>query len=339
MRSARDTPAARCPRRTSRAAYRPPRSPLSPPPRSRIPATSAVVFASRLLADPGIPLDDRIVSPVLLLAAFAIGPSLALWWRSMLGAGEKNRRTVALVTMGIALAWAAAAAYDSADVVRSYHEDGGDLASREWRLSPARRTRLRTAPPGAHDLSPTGRPRSGSTPAAPRRSCPIRSIPPRSPAFARSSRANTARFSPFRRPTRTWRRPTPSPVSPVSLRWCARQTAGPSGAFPPLFPRTHSHPALHPLAPGRPPRQQFVHDFSPSFHSPRRALMWRGPRALYPRRVRVRWWSTSRHFRHALRALARHQPRRDASHAVGRVLRRRQATATATASPREEGNH
>ena len=60
-----------------------------------------VVGASRLLADPGIPLDDRMLAPVFLLVALRIGVALAAFWRASL----PERRGIVLLTAGIAASW------------------------------------------------------------------------------------------------------------------------------------------------------------------------------------------------------------------------------------------
>lgn len=92
-----------------------------------------VVGASRLAADPGIPLDDRMLAPVFLLMSLAIGVALTAWWRSAL---RREGRGALLLTMGITLSWIAGAVGVSSAAVDDFRRDGGDLASREWRLSP-----------------------------------------------------------------------------------------------------------------------------------------------------------------------------------------------------------
>jgi hypothetical protein len=89
--------------------------------------------ASRLLADPGIPFDDRLLSPLFLLAALAIGPTLAHWWQAAARAG---RRGTVLFSLGITACWIAGAAQISVQLVREFRADGADMASSDWRLSP-----------------------------------------------------------------------------------------------------------------------------------------------------------------------------------------------------------
>ena len=91
-----------------------------------------VVGASRLLADPGIPLDDRMLAPVFLLVALRLGVALAAFWR----AAFAGRRGVVLLTAGITASWMWGSAEVSAGWVNDYREDGGDLAAHEWAASP-----------------------------------------------------------------------------------------------------------------------------------------------------------------------------------------------------------
>jgi len=88
-----------------------------------------LVGASRLFADGDIPLDERILAPVFVLGAIAIGAALVRWW---FAAG----RGLTLLTAGIMASWVIASAKQSKWWVDIYREDGGDFASREWRLSP-----------------------------------------------------------------------------------------------------------------------------------------------------------------------------------------------------------
>jgi hypothetical protein len=95
-----------------------------------------VVGASRLIADPGIPLDERILAPLFLLASLAIGVALASCWRSAFGARGTANRGRALFAFGITVSWIVGAAGVSGTAIREAREDGGDLAASEWRLSP-----------------------------------------------------------------------------------------------------------------------------------------------------------------------------------------------------------
>ncbi|HVT39261.1 MAG TPA: hypothetical protein VHE78_09470 [Gemmatimonadaceae bacterium] len=89
--------------------------------------------ASRLLADPGIPFDDRLLSPLFLLAALAIGVALARWWQAVARAGSRG---AALFSLGITASWIAGATQANMQLVQEFRADGADLASSEWRLSP-----------------------------------------------------------------------------------------------------------------------------------------------------------------------------------------------------------
>jgi hypothetical protein len=91
-----------------------------------------VVGASRLLADPGIPLDDRMLAPVFLLAALGVGIALAGYWRALL----PERRGIVLLTAGIAASWMWGSEEVGAALVNDSRWDGGDLAAHEWTASP-----------------------------------------------------------------------------------------------------------------------------------------------------------------------------------------------------------
>jgi len=91
-----------------------------------------VLLASRLLADPGIPLDDRILAPVFLLMALRVGVALAAFWRDSLLA----HRGIVLLTVGISAAWIWGSEEVSAGFVNDFRADGGDLAAHEWSASP-----------------------------------------------------------------------------------------------------------------------------------------------------------------------------------------------------------
>lgn len=88
-----------------------------------------VIGASRLFADPGIPLDDRLLAPIFLLASLGAAPALTSWMRAA-------SRGPAFVSGVVFIAWLAGSAKTTADLVRDYRSDGGDFASSEWRISP-----------------------------------------------------------------------------------------------------------------------------------------------------------------------------------------------------------
>ena len=91
-----------------------------------------VVGASRLLADPGIPLDDRMLAPVFLILSLRIGVALAAFWRESLLA----HRGIVLLTVGITASWIWGSEDVSAGWVHDFRADGGDLAGHEWIASP-----------------------------------------------------------------------------------------------------------------------------------------------------------------------------------------------------------
>lgn len=88
-----------------------------------------LVLASRIIADPGIPLDDRMMAPLLVLLEIAIVLAVVPAWRKWPRAGR-----VALV---IALVvWCAAALRVSVDSARYAVGTGNDFAEDCWRDSP-----------------------------------------------------------------------------------------------------------------------------------------------------------------------------------------------------------
>ena len=93
---------------------------------------ASVVGASRLLADPGIPLDDRMLAPVFLLVALTTGVALASLWRQLF----RDRRELIILTAGITASWMWGSAQVGAGWVDDFATDGGDLAAHEWAASP-----------------------------------------------------------------------------------------------------------------------------------------------------------------------------------------------------------
>jgi hypothetical protein len=93
---------------------------------------AAVVMASRLLADPGIPFDDRMLSPVYLLIALWFGVSVAAFWRACFS----DRRELILLTAGFTASWIWGSAQLGASLASDLRTDGGDLAAHEWAASP-----------------------------------------------------------------------------------------------------------------------------------------------------------------------------------------------------------
>jgi hypothetical protein len=93
----------------------------------------AMLLVSRLIADPGIPLDNRLLSPVFLLGSVIIATTFALWWQQPVrdAGGALTRIAVASALLG----WCASSAtvtLDEADYARTW---GSDLAGEQWRQS------------------------------------------------------------------------------------------------------------------------------------------------------------------------------------------------------------
>jgi hypothetical protein len=93
---------------------------------------AGIVGASRLLADPGIPLDDRMLSPVFLVVALSTGVALAALWRDLF----RERRELIILTAGITASWVWGSAQVGAGWADDFSTDGGDLAAHEWTASP-----------------------------------------------------------------------------------------------------------------------------------------------------------------------------------------------------------
>lgn len=89
----------------------------------------AVLVASRLLADPGIPFDERILVPLFLLLSVGGAIALAAWWRA---AGRIARGIAALLLLG----WFAASFRATEDDVEWVLENGSDFAQAQWTASP-----------------------------------------------------------------------------------------------------------------------------------------------------------------------------------------------------------
>lgn len=88
-----------------------------------------MVFVSKLVADPGIPLDNRLLAPVLVLATTVAATTIALWWR---GAHSALAR---IAVAGALLGWWTATAvvtYDDASYALTW---GSDFAGDQWRRS------------------------------------------------------------------------------------------------------------------------------------------------------------------------------------------------------------
>lgn len=87
-----------------------------------------VLVFSRLFADPFIPFDERILSPLIVVLELAAAVSLGMWWP----AGADLSR-IALLS-AVAIWWAAALGVDG-DVVHWALTNGNDFAGADWRGS------------------------------------------------------------------------------------------------------------------------------------------------------------------------------------------------------------
>jgi hypothetical protein len=88
----------------------------------------AVVVASRLAADPNIPFDARILSPLLLFATAILATAIALWWRESGGAAR-------VLVGGALTAWFVGSALVTIGEARAASVWGSDFAGDEWRRS------------------------------------------------------------------------------------------------------------------------------------------------------------------------------------------------------------
>jgi hypothetical protein len=89
----------------------------------------SVLVASRLVADPNIPFDERILAPVMLLGASMAATGIALWWRST----TSDLARIAVV--GALLGWWAASGSHTRNEARWVFEHGSDFANDQWRHS------------------------------------------------------------------------------------------------------------------------------------------------------------------------------------------------------------
>ncbi len=86
---------------------------------------TALVTFSRLFADAAIPFDDRIVSPLFLLATVAVATAIGVQWGTM----RLGLRTAVVVAAGF---WCLASARVTLRELRGLRVDGWGYASAEW---------------------------------------------------------------------------------------------------------------------------------------------------------------------------------------------------------------
>ncbi len=95
----------------------------------------AVLALSRLLADPKIPFDMRIMAPAFLLVAVGIATGLGRWWHAdarRVGIASRVART----TVALALvAWWSASALATREKALFVLKNGSDFTREEWRRS------------------------------------------------------------------------------------------------------------------------------------------------------------------------------------------------------------
>jgi hypothetical protein len=89
----------------------------------------ALVVVSRIVADPGIPFDERILSPVIVLGTTIVATGLAVWWIGSVAVLPKIALIGALLGW-----WCAAGSVTVAQAVR-VRDYGSDFGSDDWRRS------------------------------------------------------------------------------------------------------------------------------------------------------------------------------------------------------------
>jgi hypothetical protein len=90
---------------------------------------AGVLLLSRLVADPNIPFDERILAPVMLLGATFAATGIAVWWRSTTSELPK------IAVVGALLGWWTAAGSHTRNEARWVFEHGSDFANDQWRHS------------------------------------------------------------------------------------------------------------------------------------------------------------------------------------------------------------
>jgi 4-amino-4-deoxy-L-arabinose transferase-like glycosyltransferase len=89
----------------------------------------AVLLASRLLADPFIPFDNRMLAPLFVLVAVIVAVAMSAWWRD----SRVSLRVACVVGL---LAWLGASLTVTTDEITWVVENGQDLDQQQWRTSP-----------------------------------------------------------------------------------------------------------------------------------------------------------------------------------------------------------
>ena len=88
-----------------------------------------VLVASRLLADPNIPFDNRLLSPLFVLVTIIAVIAIREWW-------ARHRWPARVVCVVMVLSWFAASATVTQDEVSWALENGQDFSQEQWSKSP-----------------------------------------------------------------------------------------------------------------------------------------------------------------------------------------------------------
>jgi len=89
---------------------------------------TGLVLASRLFADPGIPLDERLLSPLFVLASLGVSAAVGLLWRDA-------RLPLRLAGALVLAMWLGASAWRTAVWVRDARDGGWGYAGEDWQAS------------------------------------------------------------------------------------------------------------------------------------------------------------------------------------------------------------
>jgi len=89
----------------------------------------AVLLASRLLADPYIPFDNRMLAPLFVLVAIVVAVAMSASWRD-------SRMPLRVVCAVGLLAWLGASLTVTTDEISWVLDNGQDLDQQQWRASP-----------------------------------------------------------------------------------------------------------------------------------------------------------------------------------------------------------
>jgi len=88
-----------------------------------------VLMTSRLLADPDIPFDERILVPLFLLVTILVALAASAWTRA-------SRNSLRIIGAVLLVAWLGAAGRATEDDIEWLLENGMDFAQAQWTGSP-----------------------------------------------------------------------------------------------------------------------------------------------------------------------------------------------------------